>query len=120
MKIKFLLLAGGAIEGVFIVFSGMQVLPECVLAAALAHGISEMLAIRIGDENQKVFSSEVRATMISVESMVYSVIMVVLSPVVGWLAEKFSISWAFGILGILVGFLVCMLVLLPKESNFPD
>lgn len=120
VKIKFLLLAGGAIEGVFIVFSGMQVLPECVLAAALAHGISEMLAIRIGDENQKVFSSEVRATMISVESMVYSVIMVVLSPVVGWLAEKFSISWAFGILGILVGFLVCMLVLLPKESNFPD
>ena len=120
VKIKFLLLAGGAIEGVFIVFSGMQVLPECVLAAALAHGISEMLAIRIGDENQKVFSSEVRATMISVESMVYSVIMVVLSPVVGWLAEKFSISWAFGILGILVGFWVCMLVLLPKESNFPD
>ena len=120
VKIKFLLLAGGAIEGVLIVFSGMQVLPECVLAAALAHGISEMLAIRIGDENQKVFSSEVRATMISVESMVYSVIMVVLSPVVGWLAEKFSISWAFGILGILVGFWVCMLVLLPKESNFPD
>lgn len=120
VKIKFLLLAGGAIEGVLIVFSGMQVLPGCVLAAALAHGISEMLAIRIGDENQKVFSSEVRATMISVESMVYSVIMVVLSPVVGWLAEKFSISWAFGILGIFVGFLVCMLVLLPKESNFPD
>lgn len=120
VKIKFLLLAGGAIEGVLIVFIGMQVLPGCVLAAALAHGISEMLAIRIGDENQKVFSSEVRATMISVESMVYSVIMVVLSPVVGWLAEKFSISWAFGILGILVGFLVCMLVLLPKESNFPD
>lgn len=120
VKIKFLLLAGGAIEGVFIVFSGMQVLPGCVLAAALAHGISEMLAIRIGVENQKVFSSEVRATMISVESMVYSVIMVVLSPVVGWLAEKFSISWAFGILGILVGFWVCMLALLPKESNFPD
>ena len=120
VKIKFLLLAGGAIEGVLIVFSGMQVLPECVLAAALAHGISEMLAIRIGDENQKVFSSEVRATMVSVESMVYSVVMVVLSPVVGWLSEKFSISWAFGILGIFVSFLVCILVLLPKESNFPD
>ena len=120
VKIKFLLLAGGAIEGVFIVFSGMQVLPGCVLAAALAHGISEMLAIRIGDENQKVFSSEVRATMVSVESMVYSVVMVVLSPVVGWLSEKFSISWAFGILGIFVSFLICILVLLPKESNFPD
>ncbi len=120
VKIKFLLLAGGVLEGVLIVFSGMPALPGCVLAAAFAHGISEMLAIRIGDENQKVFSSEVRATMVSVESMVYSVIMVVLSPVVGWLAEKFSISWAFGILGILVGFLVCMLVLLPKESNFPD
>ena len=120
VKIKFLLLAGGVLEGVLIVFSGMPVLPGCVLAAAFAHGISEMLAIRIGDENQKVFSSEVRATMVSVESMVYSVVMVVLSPVVGWLSEKFSISWAFGILGIFVSFLVCILVLLPKESNFPD
>ena len=120
VKIKFLLLAGGVLEGVLIVFSGMPVLPGCVLAAAFAHGISEMLAIRIGDENQKVFSSEVRATMVSVESMVYSVVMVVLSPVVGWLSEKFSISWAFGILGIFVSFLICILVLLPKESNFPD
>ena len=113
VKIKFLLLAGGVLEGVLIVFSGMPALPGCVLAAAFAHGISEMLAIRIGDENQKVFSSEVRATMVSVESMVYSVVMVVLSPVVGWLSEKFSISWAFGILGIFVSFLVCILVLLP-------
>lgn len=120
VKIKFLLLAGGVLEGVLIVFSGMPALPGCVLAAAFAHGISEMLAIRIGDENQKVFSSEVRATMVSVESMVYSVVMVVLSPVVGWLSEEFSISWAFGILGIFVSFLVCILVLLPKESNFPD
>lgn len=120
VKIKFLLLAGGVLEGVLIVFSGMLALPGCVLAAAFAHGISEMLAIRIGDENQKVFSSEVRATMVSVESMVYSVVMVVLSPVVGWLSEKFSISGAFGILGIFVSFLVCILVLLPKESNFPD
>lgn len=120
VKIKFLLLAGGVLEGILIVFSGMPALPGCVLAAAFAHGISEMLAIRIGDENQKVFSSEVRATMVSVESMVYSVVMVVLSPVVGWLSEKFSISWAFGILGIFVSFLVCILVLLPKESNFPD
>ena len=120
VKIKFLLLAGGVLEGVLIVFSGMPALPGCVLAAAFAHGISEMLAIRIGDENQKVFSSEVRATMVSVESLVYSVVMVVLSPVVGWLSEKFSISGAFGILGIFVSFLVCILVLLPKESNFPD
>ena len=120
VKIKFLLLVGGVLEGVLIVFSGMPALPGCVLAAAFAHGISEMLAIRIGDENQKVFSSEVRATMVSVESMVYSVVMVVLSPVVGWLSEKFSISWAFGILGIFVSFLICILVLLPKESNFPD
>ena len=120
VQIKFLLLAGGVLAGVLIVFSGMPALPGCVLAAAFAHGISEMLAIRIGDENQKVFSSEVRATMVSVESMVYSVVMVVLSPVVGWLSEKFSISGAFGILGIFVSFLVCILVLLPKESNFPD
>ena len=89
VKIKSLLFVGGVLEGVLIVFSGMQALPGCVLAAAFAHGISEMLAIRIGDENQKVFSSEVRATMVSVESMVYSVVMVVFSPVIGWLENIF-------------------------------
>lgn len=118
VKIKFLLLAGGVIEGLLIVFSGMQALPSCILAAGLAHGISEMLTIRIGDENQKIFSSEVRATMVSVESMVYSVVMVVFSPVIGWLAEKFSIPWAFGLLGMFVGIVVCLLSLKERKETF--
>lgn len=118
VKIKFLLLAGGVIEDLLIVFSGMQALPSCILAAGLAHGISEMLTIRIGDENQKIFSSEVRATMVSVESMVYSVVMVVFSPVIGWLAEKFSIPWAFGLLGMFVGIVVCLLSLKERKETF--
>ena len=77
-----------------------------------------MLAIRIGDENQKIFSGEVRATMVSVESMVYSVVMVVFSPVIGWLAEYFSISWAFGLLGMFVGIVVCLLSLKERKETF--
>ena len=118
VKIKSLLFVGGVLEGLLIVFSGMQALPGCILAAGLAHGISEMLAIRIGDENQKIFSGEVRATMVSVESMVYSVVMVVFSPVIGWLAEYFSISWAFGLLGMFVGIVVCLLSLKERKETF--
>lgn len=70
--------------------------------AGLAHGIEELLMLRIESENQKLFSSEIRATLVSVSSMLYSVFMVILSPTVGWAAKEFSVAAAFTGLGIFV------------------
>ena len=58
--------------------------------------------LRVESENQRVFSSEIRATMVSVSSMMYSIFMVILSPLTGWAVEKWSIETAFAGLGILV------------------
>ena len=81
-----LLLFGGLLTCLFISASGSSVLIVSVLAAGLAHGLEELLMLRIENENQKMFSSEIRATMVSVSSMLNSVFMIVISPVSGLIA----------------------------------
>ena len=102
IKLRKLMLAGSFFVGVCIIGSSSSHLIMSVLAAGLAHGIEELLILRIESENQKLFSSEIRATLVSVSSMLYSVFMVILSPTVGWAAKEFSVAAAFTGLGIFV------------------
>ena len=81
--------------------SGADFLVISVIGAGAAHCISEMIMLRTETENQKFFSSGSRATMISAGSMAYSIFMTVLSPGGGALAEMFSVSGAFTLLGLL-------------------
>lgn len=108
VSLEMLTSLGGCIIVVFIVVSGIESLIPVVLAAGIAHGISEILVIRLENENQREFSSEIRATMISVESMIYSVWMAVLSPFIGWIAKQCSILSAFAVLGSVVLISVCI------------
>jgi len=58
---------------------------------------------------QKQLPSEVRATMLSVYSMMFSLSMIVIFPVTGWLIDHFSFDWTFIALG---GFLLAVTPLL--------
>ena len=46
------------------------------------------MILRIENENQKMFSSEIRATMVSVSSMLYSVFMVCIKSGGGWITKR--------------------------------
>ena len=116
VNLRKLLFFGGLLTCLFISASGSSVLIVSVLAAGLAHGLEEMLMLRIENENQKKFSSEIRATMVSVSSMLYSVFMVVLSPVAGWIAKEYSIAAAFTGLGIFAAGMVCVFVLWERKE----
>lgn len=116
VNLRKLLFFGGLLTCLFISASGSSVLIVSVLAAGLAHGLEEMLMLRIENENQKMFSSEIRATMVSVSSMLYSVFMVVLSPVAGWIAKEYSIAAAFTGLGIFAAGMVCVFVLWERKE----
>ena len=70
--------------------------------------MNEMTALRLENENQREAASEIRATIISVGSMMYSVWMAVLSPVCGAAANAFSVPAAFFGLGILMIVLTCI------------
>ena len=110
VQLKKLMFAGSLAAGVFIALSSSPAVVVSVFAAGMAHGAEEVLMLRIESENQKVFSSEIRATMVSVSSMMYSIFMVILSPLTGWAVERLSIETAFAGLGILVagvGMILC-------------
>ena len=110
VQLKKLMFAESLAAGFFIALSSSPAVVVSVFAAGMAHGAEEVLMLRIESENQKVFSSEIRATMVSVSSMMYSIFMVILSPLTGWAVEKLSIETAFAGLGILVagvGMILC-------------
>ena len=48
---------------------------------------------------QKQLPSEVRATMLSVYSMMFSLSMIVIFPLTGWLIDYFGFDWTFIVLG---------------------
>lgn len=79
-----------------------------IVAAGAANCMNEMTALRLENENQREAASEIRATIISVGSMMYSVWMAVLSPVCGAAANAFSVPAAFFGLGILMIVLTCI------------
>jgi transport protein, putative len=49
---------------------------------------------------QKQLPSEVRATMLSVYSMMFSLSMIVIFPLTGWLIDNLGFDWTFIVLGI--------------------
>ena len=116
VQLKKLMIVGSLAAGLFIAVSSSTVIVVSVFAAGMAHGAEEVLMLRIESENQKVFSSEIRATMVSVSSMMYSIFMVIVSPLTGWAAEKLSIETAFAGLGILVAGVGMILCRKPESS----
>lgn len=112
-----LLLTAGVGTGVFIGISGSGVLLAAVLAAGMAQLLTEIAVIRLGNENQKVFASEHRATMVSVESMVYSVFMAALSPAAGTVGKYAGLSAGFAALGVFTGTAAAVLVLKKRRKK---
>lgn len=96
-----LYLAGGILTGLSLIFAGRNSLVISVMGGGIAHCVSEVIMLRTETENQKFFSSESRATMVSAGSMAYSVFMTILSPGAGALADVLSVSEAFALLGLL-------------------
>ena len=101
LSLKKVSMIGGLGGGIFLALSGGNSLILCVLAAGAAHCLGEVTVLRMESENQKNFESSFRATMVSVGSMFYSIVMTVLSPISGLIAEKTSMLGAFLCLGIL-------------------
>lgn len=66
--------------------------------------------------NEKI-PSEQRATLLSVASLIFSVTMVVMFPLMGWVVSKISFSVAFGFLGIIVLFATFWLAYLTRRSK---
>ncbi len=98
---------GGSLTGATIIACGAGRLLPVVLAAGVACCMNEMTALRLENENQQEAVSSIRATVISVGSMSYSIWMAALSPLCGAAAKVFSVPAAFLGLGLMVIGLSC-------------
>lgn len=100
-------LAGGLTAAAAAAFCGSGSLFAVVAAASGVQCMDEMICLRLENENQKETDSEIRATVVSVGSMVYSIWMAVLSPVCGYAARILSVPAAFaGLGGLMAGLAV--------------
>ena len=93
------LLVCGIISGIGTCLVGNNMLVIVLLGACIARTCEGFSSIKVSENVNKDFSSDHRATLISVDSMLYSVLMVVASPVTGFLGDRYSVNAAFYLLG---------------------
>lgn len=90
------------------VLAGVRFWPLAVLGAVLAQLAEGLMQLRTEVSLNNDFPSDQRATLISVDSMVYSMLMIAASPVAGAVGDAFGTSAALYLLG---GFLLLVGVL---------
>ena len=89
----------GVIGGVGTMFAGNGMVVIAIIGAMIARICEGYFEIHVSEATNKEFSSDQRATLISVDGMLYSVLMIVLSPVTGMLGANYDMQVLFGVLG---------------------
>ena len=89
----------GLLGGIGTCFAGSEMLALSILGAVLGRWSLGYTDLAVSESTNHDFSSDQRATMVSVDCMFYSVLMVIASPVTGVLGEYFGMSVMFGVLG---------------------
>lgn len=93
------LLLCGVISGIGTCLVGSDAL-VIILVGACAQRVCEgFTEIAVSENVNRDFSSDYRATLVSVGSMCYSVLMIAASPATGFLGERYSVNAAFYLLG---------------------
>lgn len=78
-----------------------------LLLFMLLKALSAIVGPLFSNYYNKLIESKQRATLLSVASVIFSAFMIVLFPVVGWMIDQVGFAIAFGIIGIVMGVLVC-------------
>ena len=93
------LLVCGIISGIGTCLVGSNVLIVVLIGACVVRMCEGFSEITVSENVNREFSSDYRATLVSVGSMCYSVLMVAASPVTGFLGDHYSVNAAFYLLG---------------------
>ena len=93
-----------------------------ILVYLISNALYALFQPIFDNDLQKQLPSEVRATMLSVYSMMFSLSMIVIFPVTGWLIDYFGFDWTFIVLGIFLLVLTPVLFWILKfvASNLKD
>ncbi len=93
------LLVCGVISGIGTCLVGNRMLVVALFGACLARVCEGFSEIRVSENVNRDFTSDHRATLVSVDSMLYSVLMVAASPATGVLGDRYGVNVTFYLLG---------------------
>lgn len=110
-------LIAGVAAGIGTAFAGASWIPLAIAGAVLARVCEGLFEILSGESVNHDLESDQRATMISVDSMLYSVLMIVISPVTGYLAEEVGMKQMFRIFGACLMIATIIAVYFYKRRN---
>ncbi|ETY74426.1 MFS transporter [Lactiplantibacillus fabifermentans] len=80
-------------------------LPELVMGYLLINMLMAIVEPLLSNYYNALIPSAQRATLLSVASMLFSVVMIIVFPIVGWLIQISNFTMTFGWLGLLLGLL---------------
>lgn len=85
-------------------------------AYILLSGAEGVLFVTVSDFVNKRIPSERRATILSVQSMVFSVYMIILFPIVGYIGDQFGLDRAFFIIAIISTLALAALIKMARKK----
>ena len=93
------MLVCGIAGGIGTCLAGSKILLVTLSGACVARMCEGFSEITVSENTNREFTSEQRATLVSIDSMFYSVLMVVASPLTGVIGNQYSTSAVFFVLG---------------------
>lgn len=108
----------GIIGGIGTIFAGHYLIPIIIIGAMTARFTEGFFEIIVSNNTNKDFPSSQRATLISIDGMLYSILMIVLSPITGILGERHGISFILIFLGCSLLMLTILGVIMYAASKF--
>ena len=93
------MLVCGIAGGIGTCLAGSKILLVTLSGACIARMCEGFSEIIVSENTNREFTSEQRATLVSIDSMFYSVLMVVASPLTGVIGNQYSTSAVFFVLG---------------------
>ena len=93
------MLVCGIASGIGTCLAGSKILMVTLSGACIARMCEGFSEIIVSENTNREFTSEQRATLVSIDSMFYSVLMVVASPLTGVIGNQYSTSAVFFVLG---------------------
>ena len=93
------MLVCGIASGIGTCLAGSKILLVTLSGACIARMCEGFSEIIVSENTNREFTSEQRATLVSIDSMFYSVLMVVASPLTGVIGNQYSTSAVFFVLG---------------------
>lgn len=89
----------GVVGGIGTIIAGSSLIIFAIAGAMAGRMCEGYFEIMVSERTNQDFHSDQRATMISIDSMLYSILMITISPLTGYLGEQYNMQILFAALG---------------------